>query len=451
MLLAEPAACGHTKSTPMKLSYRKVFFYAMALVFVTFGVYLTLLMRGLVFSDGTFSRTGGIFLNIIPSSATLFVNGERYPTGSGIFDSGTLVTELPKGQYHLLVTADGMVSWEKVLAVEPGSVVARNYVRLFPVRADAVSVASSSGTAFWKTGSAFILKTASGTLELSQGIKISGSAVRSWDARSPLALVTSKSRMLVVDTSNPDADPADLSAIFPLGNVQSALVLPHPFGPQQVIAASGKSLFTVDVRRGTTAKILSASRPIIAIGISDGSVFAADGKEILAANLTFGTVRNVSFAGNPQMLTPSPSGKFVAAASNGMVSIVGFATGTPIVSARADAFTFSPEERRFAAAEGNAVTVYYLDDWHTDFQKKAGDTARMTLAGQTPVNAMSWLDPQHLLVQRGTILAAVEIDEELPTNTAVLARNIVSFSYRYGDDVVYALTTEGIFEQIELE
>ncbi len=442
-----------SKLKTVTLPYRRAFFYGTVLTFIILGTYLFLIMKGLVFTGGSISPTGGIFLNITPSNPSLFVNGEHYRVGSSLFNTGTLVTELSGGQYHLLVAKDGFTSWEKVLTVSPGNVTARNFIHLFPATPVRTVLSSTTVREVQVVPDGFVFRTASGTLELADGTRLPGTSFGSIDSRSPTFVAAKKNHSLVfVDTRATNSDPTDLTGLFADLGFTPSFVLPHPFSPQRIILASGRTVFSLDVKRGSAEQMLTLPKPIRALAVSNGGVFASDGSTLSSLNLVFGSVNHYPIKTARGTLSPSPSGGYVAIREKGNVAVYNLtASTTELFAEPAGAYAFSPEERRFALSSERTVTVRYLDEWHTDLQKKAGAKTILALNEGEPVTNLSWLDPQHLLIQRGSELSTLEIDEELPLNTARIARNVSSFSYRYGDDSVYVLTTDGTFERIDLK
>lgn len=118
----------------MTRSRRRKIFYALAALFVVFGVSVVLYALGwrLDLSTLKISKVGGIYIRSFPPEAQIKLNNKEVSNGSGFLGNGTLISNLFPKTYDLKLAESGYKNWQEAVTVMPTLVVGLKYAVLVP-------------------------------------------------------------------------------------------------------------------------------------------------------------------------------------------------------------------------------------------------------------------------------------------------------------------------------
>ncbi|MDP3794627.1 MAG: PEGA domain-containing protein [bacterium] len=118
----------------MSRRLRRFIFYSFVLVFILVSGWLVLYASGFVVSvqGWNVEQRGAIFLRANPAGVSVYLDGVRYDSPSGILRTQAFITNLPEGYHELIITKDGYHRWQKQLLVRPLEVTEVGAVRLIP-------------------------------------------------------------------------------------------------------------------------------------------------------------------------------------------------------------------------------------------------------------------------------------------------------------------------------
>ena len=83
------------------------------------------------FTGRKVTRTGGIFLQVLPKQADIYLNGTFEKKTDFLFGSALVDNLLPK-KYKIEVKKEGYLAWEKTLEIKEKEVVESKSIILFP-------------------------------------------------------------------------------------------------------------------------------------------------------------------------------------------------------------------------------------------------------------------------------------------------------------------------------
>jgi hypothetical protein len=108
----------------MSIKTRRAFFYSLVALFLIAGTVVILHSRGVRFDIKSleFVKTGGIYISSHPVATSIFLDGESVENKSGLFQRGTLLTNLMPGDHEVKITETGYLDWHKKVEVLPGEV-----------------------------------------------------------------------------------------------------------------------------------------------------------------------------------------------------------------------------------------------------------------------------------------------------------------------------------------
>lgn len=112
---------------------RTILFSILLLLFLLITPTIILYSQGFRFDFGNkkFTRTGGLFLNISPRGAEIFLDGKSVKKTDVLFGSVFLRNILPK-KYTIKIEKEGYHTWEKTLEIKETEVTEARNIILFP-------------------------------------------------------------------------------------------------------------------------------------------------------------------------------------------------------------------------------------------------------------------------------------------------------------------------------
>lgn len=120
-------------SNGMKKKTRRLFFYALILIFLLATPLVLAYSFGYTFdfTKGAVEQTGGIFVKSSTGGLSIFLDGTFVKTTS-FFPGGALLSEINPGLHTVRLEKAGTIPWSKTIRVEPALVTEFRYVILIP-------------------------------------------------------------------------------------------------------------------------------------------------------------------------------------------------------------------------------------------------------------------------------------------------------------------------------
>ncbi len=108
---------------PLSQNTRRIYLALLIVLFIILVPITVLYSAGYRLGEGfTLVKTGGVFVGVDESNATLILDGKPVRSAS-ILKSGFFIQDLTPRVYHIVVEKEGFRSWEKILEVKPQRVV----------------------------------------------------------------------------------------------------------------------------------------------------------------------------------------------------------------------------------------------------------------------------------------------------------------------------------------
>jgi hypothetical protein len=208
----------------MPKSLRRRIFYTLIAIFLVLGSGAVLYAQGWRLVPGPagigLDKVGGIYLRTFPETASVALNGKLYERRPGLFDKGTLFSDLLPGTYRLEASAPGFHSWSQQANVSSSLVTALRSVVLVPTQA--TTTTSTPVQAIFPAGDTLVMRTSSGLATLS-GAAIAGSEIRASSESGSVLLTyaTTTRRWFAVDLGR-----ATTTALGQLAGTPSFQIVP---------------------------------------------------------------------------------------------------------------------------------------------------------------------------------------------------------------------------------
>lgn len=432
---------------------RKSLFWGAVAAFFLLGIYLTLTGLGLAIDWRRLELvpTGSVYLRFSEKPDRVTLNGlERVHSGSW-FESGFLFRGLLPETYLISAEKEGYLPWSKSAPVPAGGVLARNNIRFFPVSPTSTLMATGTES-FWPLGDELALKK-SGILEF-RDLKIRGKEILSQNSDNTEIIVADKNKKkFLIDLDEPETAInldlwfASLKGAEKAGQPQNFYF--HPFSPNKLIAETGSGIFLADEKKNSLEKFsdLKAS----ASSVNSSGLAAADSRSLAVKKFLFGADWSASTTLKFSELKLDPDADFAAGLDEQeKLWLFRNSTSTPeLLESRVQEFIWSPNGSRLLFSSRNLIHILFLEKWEEDFRREPG--SRLTLAPEHEgrIHSLAWLDNNHLIGLWNKELRVVEIDELLPLNGVLIAKEVKD--YKNFGNLIFYLSETGELHRLELE
>jgi len=427
---------------------RRIVFYSFVILFIAVGTAVVAYSQGwrFDFKAGRFEKTGGIYLRIEPADAEITLDGKGVSNQSGLFQSGTLISNLIKGVHHLKISKNGYFGWEKSVAVEPGGAAVFDKILLLP-QDNAQKIDEPAGSFAMLDGKAVEVK--DGAIIFGDRL-VRGSEIVDVSPGGRIITASASGTYYLTDLSGGDGASLNLNTTF-TNLKQSQLNMPgtvpitaidfHPFDDARLVIETGGGLYIMDTKNLSLEQIVSEPFGFIVSG--DQLVWAARGG-IWSYNLILHTPTKISGYGllpsDPaEKIKISPSGSLVAVLQrSGMLMLMDYASQSSLrIAYKVKEFAFSPDSRYLAYADRDGpLSVYRVD---------RPQYMGLSAIKGAPVVQLDWYkDSAHLFALREGNLDFIEVGAE-PTNVMRVATRVSEFNYTPNTDAIYYLTPGGLF------
>ena len=400
------------------------------------------------FKTVMFEKTGGIYLKIDPSGASIKLDNKIIKNQSSLFKSGTLVSDLIEGKYHLNISKDGYYPWDKNADVEPGAATVFDKIVLLPKENskkidDSVDDFAVLGAKtieernnFITFGDHLILR-GNKIVDVSPGGKIITAGANGIYYLSNLS--TTDGASLNINKLFTDIKQSQLNSS---GTVSVTAIDFHSFDDSRLIIGTTGGLYILDTKSLALEQIAPDA---LSFAVSGDQLVWASKEGIFDYNLVLRATVKISDIGlsgidQIQKISISPSGSLVALLQqNGTLTLINYSSRESVIVAnKVKEFSFSPDSHYLAYADYDGpLSVYNINQ---------PEYIELSPIKGTPISQFNWYkDNAHLITLREGNLNFIELDTSLPINSPVIAEEVNKFSYDENSDLIYYSTPKGLF------
>ena len=448
-------ALGH--STRRKLVW---LFFA---IFLIFGSYLTIKMLGFVIDTKNFRlvKAGGIYVKFTPRTATLYLDGKKYPETAGFLSNDIYISGLTPTTHSVSLSLLGYYDWNKEFSLSSGIVASSKDIILWP-KTLTVDTSSTDVTAFWLTKDGPITKTTKGALEF-ENEKIVGKEVVLSNLDSPYVVTKDASNYYFVDLDDTSSTLNISAAFSSLRQKQLGLtniakireIISHPFTRTKLIITTNASAYILDTKKPELEQLLTANK-LIAYATSNNDFFAIDSKGVLTISdlllhtqseyplhLEFATGLKASPDGEDLLITDAEQHLFHYEVGTQALKKI----GTQI-----SFYSFAPDSKRAILIGTNGdAEILYLKDYEENVIRKQGDVTQFTLTEGEDARSFKWIPftQNYFLIQAGNELKAEEFDVRSARNIYSLANNAIQFAL--SDRTLFLLSGDNLLTSQRLD
>lgn len=456
----------------MTLRKRKIYFYIFFAIFLLATPGVILYSQGYAFDFKNFSltKTGGIFINVIPKGTDIYVNDTlKGTTGSLILSQGKLISRLVPGDYTVKVKKDGYKSWDKKLHIDPQLVTEARNIFLVPESPEAQEIdtkvndvvisASGAAIAYVKENGISIVDVSSpkivplATEEGERIGRVQFGADENYLLIDSLTQNKNKRSLFNIKTrERTEIKEDDLERYIKIRQ--------YPPGEPSVIALStAHTLYAIDLRSQQERTVIAKN--IITFEMIDGKLLYATTAPTILYEKDMGT-------GNTEQLTQTPLEHFdisshLIRSGSGHIALIDTTRSLYLydgetltfqrIAENVNTAIFSDDRKKLAWNNSkNEIYVYYLNDILIQPKKKRGDIDLITRLSK-PVTNLTWFgyDNEHLLFTAEKKMQFIELDGRDHRNTYTVAdvRQPLKVIYSGYDDYLYVLDS-GALSKIAL-
>lgn len=442
----------------MHTTARRIVFYSLVALFVVGGAYAVAVALGLTFgTGGTVLRTGSLFIESIPRSANIFLDGAIIDERPSLLSGGTLVKGLSPRTYEVRVEYEGRHAWRAALPVREGIVTRATEVFLWPRAASSTPLAR--GVDSFRLSAGIPVVRRAGALSL-EGVRLPGAEL-AYASNDAATLITRTDGTVYLVGRGLSGATLNLTALFHSlkerelglpGTVPLVEVRPHPFSAGKFLITTETSLYALDTRRVSLERLVTVPRIVHAAwGDSEVLLLGEDGV-LTAVDLVFKTAAAAPFSSSTlARLEATPDQDvLIFLTRDGTLSAHYRASDTRVTVAEGVTdFALGPFGDRLAYAQRNGVATYFLFSHAGDTVIPQGTV--MPLAEESAPRALSWNSslPRYLFFLAGDELIALEVGLHGERNRAVLAKNVSQ--YEFAGFTAHVLSTTGELAALSFE
>jgi hypothetical protein len=422
----------------MPKKVRRLIFYCLIAVFLVLGSGVVLYAQGwrMAFQPFGVGKVGGIYIRTFPANAQAELNGKIKERKIGLFEKGTLVSDILPGEYDLNISSPGFYPWNLAVAVSSTLVTSMPNIVLIPNTP--TTTTSTPVQDISLAGTTLILRTASGTRTLS-GIATGGNDILAGSEDGTVILSYATSTRNYFSTDIPRSTSTNLGKFAgqPAGKAVFSFQ-PIPGDDTLFLAKSpaGLNLLRVptgDILRLSTSSVASSAA---APGKIIWAIFDADtNASLLSAYDIRSQDRSSDFEFVPGQVVSMmllDSGDIFALAKGGALYSLNFNQSSRVrLATNIRNMTLSSNSEKMAILDGEGAQILFLRGNKPDLNIKLPDAAR--------IQRLIWYrDTEHLFVQYPDRVMFLDlIDTEL-RNFRVVA-NTSKMEYEPSANILYFL------------
>ena len=456
----------------MTLRRRRIYFYVFFAVFLTATPAVILYSQGYTFDfeHSTLTKTGGIFINIVPKGTNIYINDIlKATTGSLILSQGKLISRLAPNDYTIMAKKDGYQSWSKKLRVDPQLVTEARNIFLVPETLDVQEIdtkvhdvvisASGAAMAYVKENGIAIVDVSSPKivpLTTEEGERI-GRVQFGADENYLLidSLVQNKNKQSLFNIKT-----RERIEIKEEDTERFIKIKQYPPGEPKLLALSTThTLYAINLRS-------QEEKTVIAKNVSTFELI--DGKLLYATTAPIIIYEKDMNTGSTEQLTQTPLenidiSSVILRSGSGHIALLdtkhslflydGNTLTFQRIAENVHSASFSDDRKKLAWHNTkNEIYVYYLSNILIQPKKKRGDIDLITCFSK-PITNLTWFgyDNEHLIFTAEKKMYFIELDGRDRRNTHSITdvRQPVKVIYSGYDDHLYFLDS-GVLSRIAL-
>jgi hypothetical protein len=392
----------------MSLTFRRTLFVIFILLFISIGIGTVYYSQGyrFDFSTLTIHKTGSVYIESFPKNVEIYIGNELYQDKSGIFQGGTLISNIIPKRYIVTIKKDGYYDYGKNIEVFPSQVVRLLNIRLIPKNVPPLLSANS----------------------------IKGSAVIDISDNGKVLILDQKTNTYYsTDTSQIPAVQTNITQKIQLLTKQKInQLLFYPQTDTSFIASTAKGIYRADIGTKSFSVIQESSPTMMRSERNNLYLLMAApaiSKKIASTSTlmdTFDLVLNNKIS---EITLPLESetikdfeignGAFAILLNNGTLWLYDY-SGTPIVqiahSAKQMEFSDDKTKLMFQDEDGKTF-VYLMEDELASLDSRKGQTIRLSIINPQNTDRIWWFpDSFHLILQYPDKIVLAEVTLKEPNN-----------------------------------
>jgi len=424
----------------LDINTRRKIYPLFFIFFIVLGGFLILRIRGLVIDWEHLDvvRTGGVYLEIVPKDAQIFMNGELIEETPGLISKGIFINDIIPGDYEVNVKKNGFSEWKRTLTVEPGIVSSASFIRLWEINPETITIATSSISDFYAVRNGVITKNESDVF-IYNGAEIRGSEILLAEKSSDYIVTKDKKGSLFLTELEKPEGALNINEVFqslltqdfyPNGKkavIQS--VFHHSFNEGKIFILAGNELFLFDSKKITMEKVFTTSSTLHIA--QKGNIIATVGRngEGLVYDSFFKKTSPVTLfsSSTPKDILRIEPGErrnfIILLEKEGLLFDFNISASTStLISENISDFILSPDEEKIAVVFNDArAGIFYLNDVVNDTHIPYG-----TFISLPEKVKPFWVKgiEGYVFFEKNSEIYAVETDPRTPQNTALITNGV---------------------------
>jgi len=381
-----------------------------------------------------------------PPDTYIFLNGKQVENQSGFLQSGTLIDNLEKGEYRILLQADGRFDWEKNVAIKPSLVEVFDSVILVPKKDP--EPAGGPTTKFYIINQILALEK-DGEI-FANDAKLIGTKIEDLAQNGSIVTYNDRNKNYYLANIFEFNSSLNINTLFNNlkesrlglpGAVPVIKVLFHPFNYKKIIVQSRGALYNLDTSRLDIEQIAENVKDF---RVNGEEVVFYDEEAIYRYNLIF---RNKSKLADLKQdegksrigFEIDSAGRVITLFNNGELVILINNDDRLVIANKVRLFSDSSDGRFIAFVDYDGPLYAYRID--------KGKYIKLITDINEEILEIKWYkDNKHLFVRTANGLYFTEVDDNLPLNTVKLASDVTQFDYESDAGTLYFGTPAGIFK-----
>ena len=413
----------------MSLSFRRTLFGIFILLFILIGIGAIYYSQGYRFDFSTLSihKTGAVYVEAFPKNVEIYIGNQLYQDKSGIFQGGTLISNIIPKRYRVVIKKDGYYDYDKNIEVFPSQVVRLLNVRLIPKNIPTLFSAKSI-----------------------KGLTIADIS----DSGKVLTLDPKTNTYYSADLSqNPAVQTNITQKISPLIKQKVNQLLFYPQTDTSFIASTAKGIYRVDIGAKSLSLIEGGNPAMIRSERNNLYLLIpvpAISKKIASTSTLMDTIDLVLNNKISEITLPMPSesikdfdignDSIAILQNNGALWLYDY-SGNPIIqiahSAKQMAFSDNRMKLMFQDEDGKTF-VYLMEDELASLNSKKGQTIQLSIIDPQNIKNILWFpDSYHLILQYPDKIVLAEVTLNEPNNHFLITP--------YQGDIYYDKSSEKLY------
>ncbi len=453
----------------MTLKTRRCIFYAFIVVFIAVGTGVVFYSQGwrpvlscqvaeLKNCKIEFQKTGAIFIETIPKSVEIKINGKIFKDKSGLLQNGTFIDNFLPKNYKIEISKDDYFVWQKNLSVKSGMVAETGKIILIPEKVLSQEILNiEKANAFWEKNNKIIYSSSSALYYHGQDkpIKLKGNDFTAW-SEDGSKFITKDTATLIYYfyASNNISKITNLNSTF--NGLSKTLISEITFHPADsnklIIKAKDSALYILDLNRLAIER--ATQKITTSFTIKNPNILYASGTQLRSFNLLLKTddlkfeLSKDFIEQKISVISSSGNSIFVLFKNGALYSFNQQNPAGTKIASYVEKFIVSPDNRKIAIWDAsNKLDIYFIEDYYREFIKKAGDIITLNTYKESKIKNIFWYkDSRYLIVETAkNTIEFIEIDDRQPINNYILSENSSDINYNQNSNRLYFLQKNKIY------